>query len=56
MVNVKVTTKCGNSWKTPFNGTMEDAKAYFMGMEFEHANERDTMTVCEVVEIGGEPV
>lgn len=34
-IDVKVTTGCGNSWVTGFNGTYDEAKAYFMGVRFE---------------------
>lgn len=34
-IDVKVTTKSGNHWTTGFNGTLEEAKKYFVGHKFE---------------------
>lgn len=34
-VDVLVTTATGESWATGFNGTEEEARAYFMGVRFE---------------------
>ncbi len=34
MVTVKITCNTGNSWTTGFNGSYEEAKAYFIGQTF----------------------
>lgn len=31
---VKVTTRCGDSWVTSINATLEEARAYFIGPRF----------------------
>jgi len=34
MNSFKITCDTGNNWETGFNGTFEQAKAYFMGQSF----------------------
>jgi len=34
MIAVKVTTESGYDWETDINGTIESARAYFMGNMF----------------------
>lgn len=33
-IDVKVTLADGNSWVTGFNGTLDEAKKYFLGQKF----------------------
>lgn len=51
-INVKITTKDGDYWFSGFNGTLDDAKNYFMGVRFEGADEkpREPVTSVELVE------
>lgn len=54
---VRVTCHEGTTWATTINGTMEDARAYFLGTVFfeedcETGRER-RMRVVEVVELKG---
>lgn len=37
-INLKITLTDGNSWVTGFNGTLDEAHAYFMGRRFEAMN------------------
>jgi hypothetical protein len=39
-IDLKVTQQGGNYWLTGFNGTLEEAKRYFMGVRFEDRNEK----------------
>ena len=56
-ITVKVHTKSGNNWTTPFNGTLKEAEHYFgIGRRFvSHEDERtgketfDTITKIEEV-------
>lgn len=37
-INLKITLIDGHSWMTGFNGTLDDAKNYYMGHRFEALN------------------
>lgn len=51
-IDVKVTTK-SDSWVTGFNGTLEEAKAYFMGKKFETKDEKPGDPVTSVTLVSG---
>ena len=51
MITIKVMLSNGNNWKTGFNGTIEDAKQYYLGNFFETADdlhEHECVSVEEV--------
>ena len=51
-IDVKVTTK-SDSWVTGFNGTLEEAKKYFMGRKFETKDEKPGDPVTSVTLVSG---
>jgi hypothetical protein len=51
-ITVKVTAKTGETWTTGFNGTLADAKKYFVGNEFNvGVGDRDKMVTVTKVEL-----
>jgi hypothetical protein len=51
MITVRVFTLTGNSWVTSFNGTFAEAKAYFVGRDFERGDETvDTIEKIELID------
>jgi hypothetical protein len=51
-IDVKVTTK-SDSWVTGFNGTLEEAKSYYMGKRFETRDEKPGDPVTSVTLVSG---
>lgn len=54
MISVRVTTACGNTWVSGFNGTYEEARAHFMGHRFEKMVPANNWCKCR--EVLQEPV
>lgn len=51
MITVKVTFKNGDHLTTDFNGTMEDARAYYIGQAFNLGPVEDNMQIAESAEL-----
>jgi len=54
MITIKLTANTGNTWATRFNGTLDEARSYFLGSvfyrEFDDGTEiADTVTAVDLI-------